>query len=50
MLARRKKKVTRKRCKRLTRKTKAIEEEARQKYNPDDLFKNKKNEKLAYKE
>ena len=29
---------------------KAIEEEARQKYNPDDLFKNKKNEKLNYKE
>lgn len=28
---------------------KAIEE-ARQKYNPDDLFKNKKNEKLNYKE
>lgn len=29
---------------------KAIEDEIRQKYNPDDLFKNKKNEKLNYKE
>lgn len=43
------KKLQEKDAKDLQEVQKAIEE-ARQKYNPDDLFKNKKNEKLAYKE
>lgn len=42
MFFRWKKKITRKRCKRITRSTKNIEEEIRKKYNPDDIFKDKR--------
>ena len=45
------KKLQEKDAKELQEVKKAIEEEARQKYNPEDLFKNKKNEeKVTYKE
>ena len=45
------KKLHEKDAKELQEVKKAIEEEARQKYNPEDLFKNKKNEeKVTYKE
>ena len=45
------KKLQEKDAKELQEVKKAIEEEARQKYNPEDLFKNKKNEeKVPYKE
>ena len=45
------KKLQEKDAKELQEVKKAIEEEARQKYNPEDLFKNKRNEeKIYYKE